>query len=334
MKVSVREIAALVNGEVLGDLAGIVTHPSRIEEATPGSLCFLADAKYYDYAQNTQATALLVDKLFKAPDGLKAALIVVEDVRAALNTLLNAFGRMYEKPLEKTDLSRCFFHETASMGTNVFLAPFCCVGEGSIIGNNTQVLSQVYIGKNCSIGQDCVLHPGVRLMDDCKVGDRCVIHPNTVIGSDGFGFLPNNEGVYSKIPHLGNVEIGNDVEIGANCAIDRAVMGSTVIEDGVKLDNLIQVAHNVRIGKNTVIAAQAGIAGSTRIGANCLIGGQSGFVGHLEIADGTKVQAQSGVTKSVKKPNTALYGSPAIDYNNYIKSYALFKQLPDLMRKK
>jgi UDP-3-O-[3-hydroxymyristoyl] glucosamine N-acyltransferase len=171
-------------------------------------------------------------------------------------------------------------------------------------------------------------------MDDCKVGDRCVIHPNTVIGSDGFGFLPNNEGVYSKIPHLGNVEIGNDVEIGANCAIDRAVMGSTVIEDGVKLDNLIQVAHNVRIGKNTVIAAQAGIAGSTRIGANCLIGGQSGFVGHLEIADGTKVQAQSGVTKSVKKPNTALYGSPAIDYNNYIKSYALFKQLPDLMRKK
>ncbi len=228
---------------------------------------------------------------------------------------------------------RADVHPFATLGKGVSVGTFSILDEGSKIGDNTVLHPQVFVGKNVEIGKDCILYPGVKIYDRCKIGDHCVLHANVVIGSDGFGFAAQPDGRYSKIPQIGNVVLEDDVEIGANTTIDRATLGSTIIRKGVKLDNLVMVAHNVEIGENTVVAAQAGFAGSTKIGQQCRIGGQTGFVGHIDVAEGTQVQAQSGVAASVKKPGTAIYGSPALQYNNYLRSYAIFKKLPDLYKK-
>jgi UDP-3-O-[3-hydroxymyristoyl] glucosamine N-acyltransferase len=224
-------------------------------------------------------------------------------------------------------------HPTARLGKNVSVGQFSVISENASIGDGTVLHPQVFIGKNVKVGSHCVLFPGVKVFHDCEIGDHCVLHANVVVGSDGFGFVPQADGSYRKLPQLGNVIIESQVEIGANTTIDRATLGSTFIRQGVKLDNLIMVAHNVEIGENTVIAAQTGIAGSTKIGKNCRIGGQAGFVGHITVADATQVQAQSGVAASVTEAGKALYGSPAIPYNDYLRAYAVFKKLPELYKK-
>jgi UDP-3-O-[3-hydroxymyristoyl] glucosamine N-acyltransferase len=214
----------------------------------------------------------------------------------------------------------------------VNIGPFVVVEEGAKIGDNTSLQAQVFVGKNAKIGENCTFFSGVKIYHDCEIGNNCVLHANVVIGGDGFGFAPEADGTFKKVAQIGNAILEDNVEVGANSTIDRATMGSTIIRQGVKLDNLIMIAHNVEIGKNTVIAAQTGVAGSTKIGENCMIGGQVGFVGHIEVANGAKIQAQSGVARSVKKENTSLYGSPAIDYANYLRSYAVFKNLPELSK--
>jgi UDP-3-O-[3-hydroxymyristoyl] glucosamine N-acyltransferase len=255
-------------------------------------------------------------------------LIKVADVYAAIALLLEAFG---DQPKEVRGIAdQVQIDSSAQLGSDLCIGAFTSVGAASTIGDACVIHSQVSIGENVKIGRSVTLYPGVKIMDDCEIGDHCIIHANAVIGSDGFGFAPQADGSFKKIPQLGNVIIEAEVEIGANCTIDRGSIGATVIRKGAKLDNLIQVAHNVEIGENTVIAAQTGIAGSTRIGKNCLIGGQVGFAGHIQIADGTQIQAQSGIMSSVKKPGTALFGYPAFEYRSYLKSYALFRQLPQL----
>lgn len=332
MRISAKILSELLNGVIIGDPNVEVYKPARIEEGVPGSISFLANPKYVDYAYTTNASVLLVGNDFVAEKPIKATLIKVDDVRNSLNFLMEKFSHAVQKKPSGVD-ALAVVDETAELGDEIHISAQTIVCEGAGIGDGTYIHPQVYVGQNVKIGKGCVLYPGVKIYRDCAIGDHCIIHANAVIGADGFGFVPQEDGSYKKIPHLGNVVIGNYVEIGAGTTIDRAVMGSTQIGNGVKLDNLIMIAHNVCIGDHTVIAAQAGIAGSTKIGAYCMIGGQAGFVGHIEIADKTKVQAQSGVTKSQKNPGGALYGSPALDYQNYIKSYAIFRQLPELSKK-
>jgi UDP-3-O-[3-hydroxymyristoyl] glucosamine N-acyltransferase len=327
MKVTAKAIAQLLNGEIQGNPDVILTHPAKIEEATIGSICFLADAKYEHYAYTTAASALLVSKEFQVERPITATLIRVSNVRQSVAILLQEFSQ-YQKTTPKDTQNLAVIDESATIGEGVNVGAFTVIRPKATIGNNCTFHEQVFIGDNVKIGNNVELYAGVKIMNDCVVGDNCVFHANAVIGSDGFGFVPNEEGIYQKIPQIGNVVIGNDVEIGANTVVDRATMGSTVIRDGVKLDNLIQIAHNVEIDKNTVIAAQTGIAGSAKIGKNCMIGGQVGIAGHLTIADGTRIQAQSGIGKNIKKTNTAVYGTPAFDYGDFVRSHILFKNLP------
>jgi UDP-3-O-[3-hydroxymyristoyl] glucosamine N-acyltransferase len=327
MEVTAKVIAQLLNGEVEGNPEVILTHPAKIEEATTGSICFLADIKYEHYAYTTQASALLVSKDFRPQNPVITTLIRVNNVRQSVAILLQQFSQ-YQKTTPEDTQNMVVVDTTATIGEGVNIGAFTVIRPKAIIGNHCTFHEQVFIGNNVKIGNNVELFAGVKIMHDCVIGDNCVIHSNTVIGSDGFGFVPNAAGVYQKVPQIGNVIIGNNVEIGANTVIDRATMGSTVIKNGVKLDNLIQIAHNVEIGENTVIAAQTGIAGSAKIGKNCMFGGQVGVAGHLTIADGTKIQAQSGIAKSIKKMNTAVYGSPAFDYGDYVRSHILFKNLP------
>lgn len=329
MQITAQELADLLNGKIEGDPDVIIHKASKIEEGEEGSISFLANPKYEAFVYTTAASVLLVSNSFQAKESLSCTLIRVEDVRIAMGFLLNKFG---QKESRSGISPQSSIHPEAQLGESCFVGAFTIIGTGSKIGEHSQIAEQVYIGKNVQIGRGVILYPGVRIYDDCQIGDHCIIHSNTVIGSDGFGFAPNEKGEYQKIPQLGNVIIEDQVEIGANCAIDRGTMGSTYIHRGVKLDNLIQVAHNVEICSNTVIAAQTGIAGSTKIGESCMIGGQVGIVGHLKIANKTSIQAQSGVARSIKKEGTAIYGSPALNYSNYLKAYAIFKKLPELMK--
>ncbi len=330
MQLSAREIAALLNGTIEGDPDAQVSRPGKIEEGGVGVITFLANDKYEEFAYTTTASVLLVNKDFKPKRPIAATLIRVDNVYDSLSFLLEQFSG---RSASNTGISeQSFIHPAAKVGERISIGAFTIIEEGAIVGDNCQIGAQVYIGKGVSLGKNVVLHPGVRILHNCQIGDNCVIHPNVVIGSDGFGFALQADGAYKKIPQTGIVIIGNNVEIGAGTTIDRATMGATIIHNGVKLDNLIQIAHNVEIGENTVIAAQTGIAGSTKIGKNCRIGGQVGFVGHLTIADGTQVQAQSGVASSVKEPNSALFGYPALPYMDYIRAYTVFKKLPELYK--
>ncbi len=332
MHVKAQQISDLLGGRIEGNPDTLITHPAKIEEASEGAISFLANPKYESYAYTTQASVLLVSEEFKPSEEIKATMIRVKNVYHSLSTLMNHFGNQKEA-LPEVDPSLVYIDKEAQIAENSYVGPFSSICKGASIGNECTLYSNVYVGENVRIGNNVKIYPGVRIYKDSVIGDRCVIHANTVIGSDGFGFARNDDQSFKKIAQLGNVILEEDVDIGANVVIDRASMGSTIIRKGAKLDNLIQVAHNVEIGEHTALAAMVGVAGSTKIGKGVLVGGQAGFAGHQEIADGVQIQAQSGVTGNHLTPNAKLYGTPAIDYATYIKAYAHFKKLPDMAKK-
>ncbi len=324
MQITAKELAAFLSGEIIGDANVTVTQAGKIESGKKGDICFLGNSKYEPFAYTTEASVLLVDKNFVAKQPIQPTLIRVADVYASVALLLEKFGEKTETLV--SDISpRSSIHPSAKIGERVIVGDFTVVEANVLIGNDCTLHPQVYIGKNCSIGNHVTLHAGVKIYAGSILGNNIEIHANAVIGSDGFGFAPQPDGSYKKINHIGNVVIEDNVEIGANTTIDRGSIGATLIRKGVKLDNLIQIAHNVDIGEHTVIAAQTGIAGSTKIGKFNRIGGQVGIVGHIIIGDHVQIQAQSGVASNVTD-NSKLYGSPAIEYRNYLKSYAIFKK--------
>ncbi len=335
MKITAREICAILEGTLEGDPEVEVNRPARIEEATEGSISFLANPKYEAYAYTTGASVLLVKKDFQPVQPIRATLIRVPDVYTSVALLLEKFDRTEAAASAQPAAvsPQASIHPSATIGAGVSIGAFAVVEAGVVIGPFTTIHPQVYIGSRSTIGEHSLLYPGVRVYQDCVIGDRCIVHANAVIGADGFGFVPQPDGSYKKIVHVGNVVIKNDVEIGAHTAIDRAVMGSTIVHDGVKLDNLIQVGHNVEIGENTVIAALAGISGSTKLGKRVMVGGQAGFAGHIQIADGVKIDAQSGVIASVKEEGALICGSPAISRPLYFRAYSVFRNLPELVKK-
>jgi UDP-3-O-[3-hydroxymyristoyl] glucosamine N-acyltransferase len=333
MKFSALQIASMLNGVVEGDNDASVSGLSKIEEGTPGTLTFLANPKYTSFIYQTKASIAIVSKDFVAEEALPSTLTIirVEDAYASFAKLLEAYNQL-SKPKPGIHPS-AVIAATAQVGKDVYIGAFVYVGEYSKIGDGVAVHAGTIIGDKVSIGNNATLNAGVKVYADCQIGNHCTLHAGVVIGGDGFGFAPNSENNYAKVPQIGNVIIEDHVEVGANTTIDRATLGSTIIRRGVKIDNLIQIAHNVEIGENTVIAAQTGIAGSTKIGKNCMIGGQVGIVGHITIADGTKIAAQSGVGSDIKEPNTIIQGSPAFAIMDYKKSYVGFRKLPDLIRR-
>lgn len=332
MQLTAQAIAELLNGTVEGDPQIVVDRPSKIEEGGVGSITFLANPKYERFIYETTASVVLVQRDFSPQQLVTATLIRVDDVYASIGFLLNKYQEVGQEQVGGVASSAIVHGSSNHLSPDIFIGENVVVAENVKIGKGCKLYPQVYIGKNVQLGTGVTLHPGVKIYRDCIIGDNCTIHANTVIGSDGFGFAPQSDGSYEKIPQIGNVIIESEVEIGANTTIDRATMGATIIRKGVKIDNLVQIAHNVEIGEHTVIAAQTGVAGSTCIGKYCRIGGQVGFSGHLKIADGTQIQAQSGIASNIKQPNQALFGSPAIGYKDYIKSYAVFKKLPELYK--
>ncbi|PKQ66343.1 UDP-3-O-(3-hydroxymyristoyl)glucosamine N-acyltransferase [Labilibaculum manganireducens] len=328
MEFTAEDIAEFLNGEVDGNAKVKVTNVSRIEEGKPGTLSFLANPKYEHYIYSTQSSIVLVNKDFETEKEIETTLIRVDDAYQALAQLLE----MYEqsKP-QKTGIEEpSFVSKSSKLGEKIYIGAFAYIGSNVQIGNNVKIYPHCYVGDNVTIGDNTILNSGVKIYEGCKIGAECIFHSGVVIGGDGFGFAPSSANDYKKVPQVGNVLIEDHVEIGANTCVDRATMGSTIIRKGVKLDNLIQVAHNVEIDENTVIASQTGIAGSAKIGKNCMIGGQVGIVGHLSIADEVKIAAQSGIGRTVKKEGTVLQGSPAFDFGPYQKSYVLFKNLPKM----
>jgi UDP-3-O-[3-hydroxymyristoyl] glucosamine N-acyltransferase len=330
MDITVGEIAKMLNAVVEGDPSVPITGPAKIEEGQPGMLTFLANPKYEHYVYKTMASAVLVDKNFNPTQPVEAVLVRVDNVYASVGQLLKWYeSRGQNGNGTMTTTSSNNIHATAKIASDVTIGPLCIVGPNALIGPGCELIGQVYIGPGVKIGQRCKFYPGVRIQSHTEIGDDCAFYDNAVIGSDGFGYSKSEHG-YEKIPQVGKVRIGNKVEIGAGSVVDRAVMGETVICDGVIIDNLVHIAHNVVIGECTAIAAQTGIAGSTKIGKNCVIGGQVGIAGHLSVADGTMIQAKSGLSKTITEPNSKLFGYPAIEYHAYLKSYAHFKRLPEM----
>ncbi|RMG81920.1 MAG: UDP-3-O-(3-hydroxymyristoyl)glucosamine N-acyltransferase [Bacteroidetes bacterium] len=332
MQITAKEIAQILDGILEGDAEAIITHPGKIEEGGAGALTFLANPKYEPFAYTHASAALLVPADFVPAQPVAArALIRVGDVYGAVAKLLSYFDEGSD--FKPSISGQAAIAETAQLGKEVSVGEFAVIEKGARIGDGVCIYPQVYIGENVEIGAGTILYPGVRILKNCSIGARCILHANVVIGSDGFGFAPNAAGQFSKIPQIGRVRIEDDVEIGANTTIDRATMGETIVRRGTKIDNLVMVAHNVEIGEDTVIAAQTGFAGSAKIGNHCRIGGQAGFVGHIKVADHSQVQAQSGVAASIKQEHSAVYGSPAIPYGDYLRAYAVFKKLPELYKK-
>ncbi len=328
MQVSAVELAQLLQGKIIGASEVKVSAPSRIEEGKPGTISFLANPKYEPYIYSTEASIVLVHENFVPKQKVAATLIQVKDVYASVGLLLQKFESELIEPSGLSDLA--FISPKSNLGQNVSVGAFSVIAKGVNIGEGAYIFPQVYVGKNVKIGAGVRIYPGVKIYAGCTVGDHCVIHSNAIIGSDGFGFATTAEGDYTKIPQIGNVILEDHVEIGANTVVDRATMGSTIIRSGSKLDNLIQVAHNVEIGENTAIAAQTGIAGSAKIGKRNQIGGQVGIAGHLRTADGVMIQAQSGIASSIDESNSKWFGYPAIPYHQYLKSYVYFKKLPEI----
>lgn len=330
MVITVEKIAEQIGGTVRGDGKIEINGARDIVSAEKGHITFLSNNKYLDKAKATNASAILLSKEWSDID-FDVPTIAVDNVYASLAEILNLFGGNVPVDNQKSEFAS--ISRQASVHDSCAVGAFAVIESNVQIGSGTVIMPHAYIGENVRIGENCIVYPGVKIYKDCLIGDNCILHSNCIIGSDGFGFAPLKDGSFQKIPQIGNVIIEDDVEIGANTVIDRATMGSTVLRKGVKLDNLIQIAHNVEIGKNTVMAAQAGVAGSTKLGSNCQIGGQAGIVGHIHIADRTLIQAQSGMTKTVREPGTKWYGYPAIEYNNYLKSFAIYKNLPDLEKR-
>ena len=331
MEFSVQQIADMLEGSVEGNKDAVVSSLSKIEEGKQGTLSFLSNPQYTSYIYDTEATAVIVNKGFTTEKSIKTTLIRVDDAYQSFGKLLEIYNHF---KINQTGIdSSASIDETAKLGGEIFIGALAHVGKGVTIGKGTKIHPQCFIGNNVSIGNNCILHAGVRIFNECIVGNNCTFQAGSIIGSDGFGFAPNSDGEFRKVPQIGNVVLEDYVEIGANTTIDRATLGSTFIRKGVKLDNLIQIAHNVEIGENTVIAAQTGIAGSTIIGKNCMIGGQVGIVGHLSIADEVKIAAQSGISSSIKEKGTVIQGSPAFNIGDYKRSYVFFKKLPELYKR-
>jgi UDP-3-O-[3-hydroxymyristoyl] glucosamine N-acyltransferase len=332
MQFSAAQIAMMINGRVEGNADTLVASFGKIEEAKAGQLAFLANPKYEEYLYSTNASIIIVNETLELKHPIAATLIRVTDAYTAFAILLDKYQQIQNQQLSGVQ-QPAYIDATSKIGDHVFIGAFAYIGANAIIADGAKIFPHAYIGNHAVVGENTIIHPGVKIYHGCIIGNNVVIHAGTVIGGDGFGFAPQADGTYKKVPQIGNVIIEDNVEIGSNTTIDRGTMGSTLIKSGAKLDNLLQIAHNVEIGCNSVIAAQAGISGSTKVGKNVMIGGQVGIVGHLVIADGSKINAQSGVSKSIKKPNTAVSGSPAFDYTAALRSQAVARKLPDLEKR-
>ncbi|MDA7761679.1 UDP-3-O-(3-hydroxymyristoyl)glucosamine N-acyltransferase [Crocinitomicaceae bacterium] len=332
MEFSAEQIAGILNGDIQGNPNIVVNDLSKIEEGKTGTLSFLSNPKYEEYIYNTESSICIVNKTFEPQKELPKTLtlVKVDDAYACFAKLLEMYNQLYQKESGIEDPS--FISKEATIGKNCHVGAFCYIAKNVTLEDNVTLYPNAYIGENVTIKSGTKIYPNVTVYHDCKIGANCIIHSGTVIGSDGFGFAPNEKGEFQKIPQIGNVQIEDNVEIGSNVSIDRATMGSTFIRKGVKIDNLCQIAHNVDVDENSAMAAQVGIAGSSKIGKNVLIGGQAGISGHLKIADQTKIVAQSGIPSTVKKAQT-LMGTPGIPIDDFKKSYFGFRKLPYLLKK-
>lgn len=331
MEFSAAQIAGLLEGEIVGNPEITVSGLSKIEEGKKGTLSFLANTKYEDFIYSTDASIVIVAKTFEPQKNINSntTLIKVEEPYACFAKLLGMYDQAMAKKPQIEEGSH--IASTAKIGTDVYIGAFTYIGEGATIEDGAHIYPNSYIGDNVVIGKSTKLYAGVKIYRDCKIGKFCTLHSGVVIGADGFGFTPNSENNYQKVPQIGNVIVEDHVEIGANTCVDRATLGSTIIRVGVKLDNLVQIGHNVVVGDNTVMAAQVGVAGSAKLGKNMMVGGQVGIVGHISLADGTLIGAQSGVPKTIKKEGTTLLGSPAYDAEDYKKAYMGFRRLPQIL---
>ncbi len=333
MKFTAEQIAGIIDGEVVGNKDVEVSGLSKIEEGEVGTLSFLANMKYAEYIYTTKASIAIVGKEFKPSKELPSSLtlIKVEDAYACFAKLLEVYNQMRTKQPKIEQPS--FISETATIGKDIYLGAFAYIGDGAKIGDNVKIYPNAYIGDNTVIGDNTTVHPGASVYADCVVGENCILHSGCIVGADGFGFAPDENGDFQKVPQIGNVILEDNVEIGSNATIDRATLGSTILRKGVKLDNLVHIAHNVEIGKNSAFAAQAGVAGSAKIGENVMVGGQAGISGHIKVADRTSVVAQSGIPGNIKKSDRILMGSPGIDIEDFKKSYFGFRKLPYILQK-
>ena len=330
MKFNAQQIAEILNGDIIGNADVEVKSLAKIEEGKKGDLCFLSNPKYTSHIYTSKASIIIVNKSFTSDKNIDATLIKVEDAYSSFSQLLALYNQMKFNKVgisEKADIAT-----DSTIGNEVFIGAFTSISEGVTIEKNVKIYPNCFIGENVTIKENTILFSGVKIYHDCVIGENNIIHSGVVIGSDGFGFAPDGDNNYKKISQIGNVVIGNDVEIGANSTIDRATMGSTVIGNGVKLDNLIQIAHNVEVGDHTVIAAQAGIAGSSKIGKNCMIGGQTAISGHITIANEVKIAGQSGIASSIKEKGKIVQGPMAFDIRDFQRSYIIFRKLPEMYR--
>jgi UDP-3-O-[3-hydroxymyristoyl] glucosamine N-acyltransferase len=332
MQFTAAQIAMMINGRIEGNPEAAVASFGKIEEAQQGQIAFLANPKYEEYLYQTSASIVIVNETLEIKQAIQSTLIRVPDAYSAFAVLLTRYQELMTQQL--TGIQQpSHVASTATMGKDVFVGAFAYIGEKVRIGNNVKIFQGVVLGDNVQIGDNTILHAGVKIYHDCVIGNQVTMHAGVVIGGDGFGFAPQADGAYKKIPQIGNVVIEDHVEIGANTTIDRATIGSTIIRKGVKLDNLIQIGHNVEIGSNTVIAALTGISGSTKVGKNVMMGGQVGLVGHISIADGTRIAGQSGLMKSVKETNRSFIGSPAMEVSAALRSQVVIRNLPDLEKR-
>jgi UDP-3-O-[3-hydroxymyristoyl] glucosamine N-acyltransferase len=332
MQFPAAQIALIVNGKIEGDAGIAVNAIGKIEEAMEGQLTFYANPRYEEFLYSTRASIIIINEDYELKQPVNATLIRVPDAYSAFATLLSKYQEIMQQQLVGVqELS--YISKSASYGQNVFIGAFAYLGENVKLGNNTKIFPHVFLGDNVTIGDNTIIHSGVKIYHECKVGNQVTIHAGTVIGSDGFGYAPQSNGILKKVPQIGNVVIEDNIEIGANTTIDRATIGSTIIRSGAKLDNLIQIAHNVEVGNFTVIAAQVGVSGSTKIGKGVVIGGQAGLAGHINIADNVKINGQSGVNKSVKTPGIIITGTNAYEYTKAMRSMAIARNLPEMDRK-
>ena len=330
MQLTAAQIAVLVNGKVDGNADIAVASFGKIEEAQQGQLAFLANPKYNDFLYTTKASIIIVNDTQEFKQPITATLIKVPDAYSAFATLLDKYQQIQQ---QLTGIQQpVYIDATAKIGDNVFIGAFAYIGKNVVVGDGTKIYPSTFIGDNVTIAQHTILHPGVKIYHDCIIGSKVTIHAGSVIGADGFGFAPQADGSFKKVPQIGNVLIEDNVEIGSNTCIDRATIGSTIIKSGAKLDNLLQIAHNVEVGNNTVIAAQTGVSGSTKIGNNVMIGGQAGLAGHLIIGDGAKINAQTGVGKAVK-PGTSVTGTPFDEFRKYMRNQAFVRSLPQMEKR-
>ncbi|MDB5206924.1 MAG: lpxD [Flavisolibacter sp.] len=332
MQFTAAQISILLSGKLEGSADTTVSSFGKIEEAQEGQLTFLANPKYEEYLYTTNASIAIINEGYELRHQVKPTLIRVQDAYTGFAQLLSKYQEMVTQQLKGIQ-QPSYISKSAKLADDVYVGAFSYIGDNVHVAAGTKIFPNSFIGDNVTIGANCMIHPGVKIYHDCELGNHVNIHAGAVIGSDGFGFAPQVDGSFKKVPQIGNVVIEDHVEIGANTTIDRATMGSTTIKTGAKLDNLIQIAHNVEVGNSTVIAAQAGVSGSTKIGNNVMIGGQAGLVGHIQIADGAKINAQSGVSKSMKEPYSAVTGSPAGDYTSSLRSQAVFRNLPQLEKR-